>query len=60
MGDFFYLCDMKKLLILIVLLISSCGEEVEEKCTCNPKPQDGPMGEKFHYIDCNVNKKYKQ
>jgi hypothetical protein len=51
---------MKKLLILIILLISSCGEEVEEKCTCNPKPQDGPMGEKFHYIDCNVNKKYKQ
>jgi hypothetical protein len=57
MGDFLYTFNMKKLLILIVLLISSCGEEVQDKCTCNPKPQDGPMGEKFHFIYCKVNDK---
>jgi hypothetical protein len=57
MGDFLYTYFMKKLLILIVLSISSCGEDVQDKCTCNPKPQDGPMGEKFHFIDCKVNDK---
>jgi hypothetical protein len=48
--------------MIIVTVLFSCTKSVdhtnddEVKCTCNPKPHDGCDGEKFHYIDCEINK----
>jgi|694.fasta_scaffold125371_5 hypothetical protein len=51
-----------KIMVLSFFILLSCSEPNKKviDCTCNPKINNGPHGEKFHFIHCDINKNFKQ